>query len=402
MRIVDVCAFYSPQGGGVKTYIEQKLAIGPQLGHEIIILAPGDKAGIVERGPGARIVTLPSPRFPLDRKYWYFDDEPALHLALDLLQPDFVEVSSPWRSPSFVARWPGRMPRALVMHADPLSAYAYRWLEPLLSRERIDKGFDQFWTHLRELGESYDRVVCASSELAERLIEGGISNVMLHPMGVEDGLFSPARRDRNVRRRMLELCELPEDAHLLIGVGRLSAEKRWPLVIEAVTAASQHHPIGLIIIGEGGQQRRIMRAIAGNPHIRILKPERDRQSFATLLASTDALIHGCEAETYGLAPAEARASGVPVIVPDRGGAADHATDGAGLTYAATSAEAAAEAIARVIERPDALHPGQVPVETMRGHFIKLFADYVALSRSAEKITNHAYGFARATLTPKGR
>jgi alpha-1,6-mannosyltransferase len=25
MRIVDVCAFYSPQGGGVRTYIEQKL-----------------------------------------------------------------------------------------------------------------------------------------------------------------------------------------------------------------------------------------------------------------------------------------------------------------------------------------------------------------------------------------
>ncbi|MFM5886315.1 MAG: glycosyltransferase family 1 protein, partial [Novosphingobium sp.] len=80
MRIVDVCAFYSPQGGGVKTYIEQKLQLGPQLGHEIVILAPGDKAGVVERGPGARIVTLPSPRFPLDRKYWYFDDEAALHL----------------------------------------------------------------------------------------------------------------------------------------------------------------------------------------------------------------------------------------------------------------------------------------------------------------------------------
>lgn len=384
MRIVDVCAFYSPRGGGVKTYIEQKLAIGPTLGHEIVILAPGDKAGIVECGPGARIVTLPSPRFPLDRKYWYFDDEPALHLALDLLQPDFVEVSSPWRSPSFVARWPGKVPRALVMHADPLSAYAYRWLEPLISRERIDKGFEQFWTHLRELGDSYDRVVCASAELSARLVEGGVPHVALHPMGVEDGLFSPARRDPEVRRRLLELCELGEDAHLLIGVGRLSAEKRWPLVIEAVTAASQHHPIGLIIIGEGGQKRRIMRAIAGNPHIRILKPERDRQRFATLLASTDGLIHGCEAETFGLAPVEARASGVPVIVPDRGGAADHAADQAGLTYAAASAESAAAAIDRLIENPAELHPGQVPVQTMNGHFTKLFADYAALVRTAQQ------------------
>ena len=35
MRIVDVCAFYSPHGGGVKTYVEQKMAMGPQFGHDI-------------------------------------------------------------------------------------------------------------------------------------------------------------------------------------------------------------------------------------------------------------------------------------------------------------------------------------------------------------------------------
>ena len=51
MRIVDVCAFYTPHGGGVRTYVEQKLAVGPKLGHEIIILAPGDRDEVIERGP---------------------------------------------------------------------------------------------------------------------------------------------------------------------------------------------------------------------------------------------------------------------------------------------------------------------------------------------------------------
>jgi hypothetical protein len=36
----------------------------------------------------------------------------------------------PWRSASTIADWPGNAPRALIMHADPLSAYAYRWLDP--------------------------------------------------------------------------------------------------------------------------------------------------------------------------------------------------------------------------------------------------------------------------------
>ncbi|PKB19326.1 alpha-1,6-mannosyltransferase [Novosphingobium kunmingense] len=378
MRIVDVCAFYSPQGGGVKTYVEQKLRLGPELGHEIVILAPGDKREVIERGPGARIVTLPSPRFPLDRKYWYFDDEHALHAELDALAPDFVEASSPWRSPSFVARWPSSVPRALVMHADPLSAYAYRWFEPLFSRELIDRQFKTFWEHIRELGDRYDRVVCASRELQERLRDGGVANTVLHPMGVEEGLFSKERRDRQVRRHLLELCDLPEDATLLIGVGRLSAEKRWPLVVDAVMAASNRHPIGLVILGDGNKRSRIVKQLFGNPHIRLLTPERDRGRFATILASADALIHGGEAETFCLGAAEARASGIPVIVPDRGGAADHAADGAGLTYAAGSAESAAEAILRLIEGPPLPLDEVPPSETMRGHFAKLFADYAGL------------------------
>ena len=66
MKIVDVCAFYTPMGGGVKTYVERKLAAGPATGTEIVILAPGKDHGVQHHGPNARIVTLPAPRFPLD------------------------------------------------------------------------------------------------------------------------------------------------------------------------------------------------------------------------------------------------------------------------------------------------------------------------------------------------
>lgn len=376
MRIVDVCAFYTPHGGGVKTYVEQKLRLGPELGHEIVILAPADRYEVIERGPKARIVTIPSPRFPLDRNYWYFDDEDALHDALDSLAPDFVEASSPWRSPAMVARWPGKAARSLFMHADPLSAYAYRVLEPLFSRETIDRRFEPFWQHLRRMGREFDTVVCASGELRHRLEEGGVAKTALIPMGVEEGVFSPDKRDPALRRQLLELCDLPEDAGLLIGVGRLSAEKRWPMVIEAVTAAGHQRPFGLVILGGGGQERKILKSIGGNPHIRLLKPERNRARFAALLASADALVHGCEAETFCLSAAEARASGVPVIVPDRGGAADHADDGAGLRYAATEPEALAEAILTMAET--GWPRTSSPVQTMRGHFQQLFAHYESL------------------------
>ena len=376
MKIVDVCAFFTPHGGGVKTYVEQKLAIGPQLGHDITILAPGDAHAVIEKGPGARIITIPNPRLILDRKYWYFEGEAALHQALDELAPDFVEVSSPWRSASMVTRWSGTAPRALVMHADPMAAYAYRWLGPILPRETIDRRFEPFWKHLRAMGQSYDRIVCASGELQARLAQSGVANTTLHPMGIEAGVFSPSRRNPEVRRQLLELCNLPESAQLLIGIGRLSAEKRWPMIVDAVTAASQSMPIGLVILGAGNQKKRIERQIAGNPHIRLLAPERDRVTFATLVASADAMIHGCEAETFCMSAAEARASGVPLIVPDRGGAADHARGGAGITYRSCNALAAADATIRLLRDPPRGPFGGVA--TMQQHFERLFADYAVV------------------------
>ncbi|HET9629674.1 MAG TPA: glycosyltransferase [Novosphingobium sp.] len=384
MKIVDVCAFLSPHGGGVKTYIEQKLAIGPQLGHEIVIIAPGDHDEVIERGPGARLVMIASPRFPLDRKYWYFDDEPRLHAAISEQAPDMLEASSPWRSASMVGRWPGPAPRALIMHADPLSAYAYRWFGPLLSRDTIDRRFERFWEHLRDLGQAFDLVVCASRELRDRLAAGGVANTALHPMGIEAGTFGAERRSASVRRDLLELCELPETAHLLISIGRLAPEKRLPMVIDAVEAASHELPLGLVILGDGSQKRRIRSQIAGNPHIRLLSPERNRARFATLLASADALIHGCEAETFCMAAAEARASGIPVIVPDRGGAADHAGGGAGVCYEAGNPQGAAKAILDLFSGQVPLSAEAVPIVTTADHFARLFSDYERIVAKARE------------------
>ncbi len=373
MKLVDVSAFYTPHGGGVKTYVEQKMRLGPELGAEVVILAPGDRHEVIEHGPRARIVTIPSPRLPVDRNYWYFGDQAALHAALDDLKPDLVEVGSPWRSPSWVANWRGTVPRSLVMHADPMSAYAYRWLGPVLPRPAIDAVFAPFARHLRKLGATYDSVICANRELAERLAASGVVHTRFEPMGVEEGVFSPANRDPALRAALLAECGLPESAGLLLGVGRLAAEKRWPMVIEAVRLAARERPLGLVLLGAGGQERKIRKAIGTDPHIRLLEPVRDRDKFAAIAASADALVHGCEAETYCLAAAEARASGVPVLVPDRGGAADHAANGGGLTYRSADPRALAVAIGELAARD--WPRSHAPVPTMRDHFAHLFAHY---------------------------
>lgn len=387
MRIVDVCAFYTPAGGGVKTYVEQKLRAGERFGHEVIILAPGDSTGIVSTSSNGTVETLAGPRFPLDRRYGYFNDEAALHARLDELAPDVVEASSPWGSASMVARWKGAAPKALIMHADPLSAYAYRWFSPVASEAMIDRGFDWYWRHLRRLDERFQIIVSASQGLSSRLTAGGLHHVETIPMGVAPGIFSPGYRDLQLRERLLARCALGPDALLLLGVGRHAPEKRWPMVIEAVQAASFDRPIGLIIIGDGRQQARVVRAIDNNPHIHLMQPTSDRATLARLLASVDALAHGSEAETFGMVVAEALASGTPVIVPDQGGAADQCAPGLGEQYRARDAAAMAEAIRRFANHGRAHYEpatlaAALATRTEEDHFRALFGAYEEILASS--------------------
>ncbi len=389
MHIVDISALYSPTGGGIRTYTRRKLETVESLGHSMTVVVPGEADNTIEFGPGARLMSVKCPRFPLDRSYFFFESDKQIQGLLDTLSPDFIEASSPWGSASAVADWPGKAPRALIMHADPLTAWAYRWFENWFSRQSIDRGFDWFWRHLRRMDDRYDAIVSASTNLSERLIAGGLARVHTIPMGVEPGYFSPSLRDPTLRARMLALCDLPETATLVVGMGRFSPEKRWPMVIEGATAAGYRRPLGLLVLGDGHGRSTVIRAAGSNPHVKLLEPLDGRKEVAALLASSDLLLHGSSAETYGMAPAEARASGLPIVVPNDGAAVDHLIDGAGLAYAAGDAASLADALVAAIDQLPALRKQALDAATrvrpMDDHFIELFALYEAIAAGREDI-----------------
>jgi alpha-1,6-mannosyltransferase len=379
MRIVDVCAFYTPLGGGVRTYVEAKLRAAARFGHEMIIVAPGKAHQVVKRGPGGFLVTIPSPKLPVDPRYRYFNDERMLHSVLDAWRPDHVEASSPWSSATMVGRWQGAATRSLIMHADPLAAYAYRWLGGVATTNAIDRCFNWFWRHLRGLGRMFDAVICANSQLAGRLARGGVANTETIPMGVEAGVFSPTLRTPELRRAALAALGLDTDALLLVAVGRFSSEKRWDMVLRAAGECGRNLPVGLLLIGDGSRRQKLEMIAEQYRNLAVLPSVSDRGELASMLASADALVHGCESETFCLVAAEARASGIPLIVPDRGAAVDQLVQGAGTTYAAGRERSLERAIARFISRgPELQRAAAVRAShsrTMDEHFCDLFARY---------------------------
>ena len=61
-------------------------------------------------------------------------------------------------------------------------------------------------------------------------------------------------------------------------------------------------------------------AAAGN--VKLLGHVGDREKLARILASSDAMIHGSRAETFGLVASEGLAAGIPLILPSEGGCTD--------------------------------------------------------------------------------
>ena len=385
MKIADVSEFYSERGGGVCTYVQQKLAASARLGHETVIIAPGP-ADREEQRPGGKIVWVKAPVLIVDPRYHIFVGMKAALAVLDRERPDVVEGSSPWSGGWIAARWRGPAVKALFMHADPVAVYPQTLLGGLLGRARVDWMFGWFWSYLRRLNGHFDVTVVAGEWLATRFESFGMQGLRAVPMGVDRGIFHPGLRDEKLRRVMLSACGLDENARVLISVGRHHPEKRLNTLMEAAArAGTKDKPVGLYLVGDGITRRAVERKAAHlnskGAHIHVAGQITDRSHLAGLMASADGLLHGSASETFGIAVAEALCCGTPIIVPDAGGAADFAHSDVGEIYSTGNADDAAKAISRLLARDqETLHRAaaaraNAAIGDADAHFDRLFALY---------------------------
>jgi len=382
MRIVDVSESYSSHGGGVRTYVHAKLAAAHRHGHELVVLAPGTHDG-EEIVAGGRIRWVRAPRSPFDARYGLFVAADPVHRAIAEHEPDLVEGSSPWLGGSIAGRYRGPAKKALVFHTDPIAVWAETFLAGPLGIDRVDRLMRPAWARLARLAARFDATVVAGPWLSRRLADHGVGAPVVVPFGIDKARFRSARRDPALRQRLIAACGAPADASLLVAVGRLDPEKRIGTLLDAFARASARRPLALAIFGRGSMARLVARRARGLRGVHVAGWVGVPDQMARVLASADALVHGSAAETYGMAVAEAICAGVPVVVPDRGGAAALCGPGHGEQYRAGDAEGCAQAIERLLRRdPIALQAGcrtaARSIASIDDHFDGLFELYARM------------------------
>ncbi|HEY6460335.1 MAG TPA: glycosyltransferase, partial [Polyangiaceae bacterium] len=318
MKILDVSEFYSERGGGVRSHLTTRGHFLGRLGHEHVVIAAGPRdeqsavyASIEPDGAGVplRVVRIKGPALPYDPTYHLLGRLDKIRQQIRRERPDVLEAHSPYLGTLAVlaaGRSAARV-RTAFWHADHVGTYvaprAPRVAEALSGLPRV-------------LLAPFEATFVAGKAQAANLRAAGVRNVEHVPFGVDRAVFHPGARRDDVRAALLEGA-LPGSA-VLVGVGRFAFEKRWDVVLDAFARVRAARPAVLVLVGDGPERARLARRAL--PGVRFLGFEPDRAKLASLLASADLLVHGCPYETFGLGVAEAVASGLPVVVPDAGGA----------------------------------------------------------------------------------
>lgn len=335
VRIAQLANFVGPASGGMKTAIAALGQGYADRGHARLLIVPGPRDARLATDAGD-VVQLRAPRvgggYRLIVEPWRVVD------VLERFAPTSIEVND--KSTMLpVSRWARR-------RSVPSVLFSHERLDEMLSlRTGLEAGSKvSIGLYNKVLVRGFDAVVVTSSfaesEFASAAQAAGCP-VRRVPLGVDLDTFRPS--GRSVSSPTLRL----------VHVGRLSREKSPHLAV--ATAVALHRrgiPVRLDVYGTG-PHRDELEAIAADAPVTFHGHVASREGLAARISAADVSLSVCPSETFGLAVLEALACGTPVITAEMGGARELVDDGSGA-WAAPQPDALADAVLRVVSRPEAV------------------------------------------------
>ncbi|MBE2320095.1 glycosyltransferase [Solirubrobacter sp. CPCC 204708] len=285
-RVVDVALFYGERSGGIRTYLNAKVAYAQRTGafeHRLVV--PGTQRDV--SGPTC---ALPSVRVAPNNGYrWPLGIRPLADLLVEL-EPDFVLLHDPFWAPRAAvtaARSVGA--RVVMVHHGSLDLDVNAIPGPnRLYRPALGAWMRRAYGHV-------DAVMAACDPLGDT----GREATLPLRFGLDPAFFPSGGTERG--------------DHVLYA-GRLSREKGVFELLEAAARSSEPWPLWLM--GTGTAENAIAaraRKLGVADRVRMVGYESDREALARAYESARCVVMPGELETFGLVAFEAAASGASVV-----------------------------------------------------------------------------------------
>ena len=314
MKFCDLTQFYSPVSGGVRRYIEQKVAYlrAECPDDEHILIVPGAKT---ERTGDAksRVYTIESPLVSKTSRYRALL---KLHLVEEILErenPDLIESGDPYQV-AWKAIASGRalgIPAVGFYHSHFPEA-TIRSVSKFLGRIPTEIAQEISRRYIRALYNKFERTLVPSPALSDLLRSWGVENIASTDLGVDIETFVPEGRDDPALRRELGI---PADRTLLLYVGRLAPEKNVKTLFAAFEALHAREPgrFHLLAVGDGTRRADLERAREATGAVSWMPYCGNAKELARIYRAADIFVHPGILETFGLVTLEAQACGTPVV-----------------------------------------------------------------------------------------
>ena len=192
-------------------------------------------------------------------------------------------------------------------------------------------------------------VYAPSQAIAEELTTFGVESaaIRVYPRGVDTARFDPVKRNGFYKRWQ------DSGSFKLLYVGRVSREKDLDILTEAFKQALptlKGRDVRLVIVGDGPYRAEMEQELEGLPVIftGVLHGERLAEAYA----SADLFVFPSTTDTFGNVVLEAQASGLPIIVSDKGGPCENIAPGkTGIIVPGRDAGRLAQAMSELCSDP---------------------------------------------------
>jgi glycosyltransferase involved in cell wall biosynthesis len=316
---------------GVSWTIRQQLEQARSLGKRMTVVTCGQG----ESGPGIRtfepVGTFSLPEYPeLSMAYPPFLS--MLEYSLDL-DPEMILAATP--GPVGLAALGISRILQIPIHGTYHTAFP-QYVASLTGDAGLE---DMTRKYMSWFYKQMDVVYAPSQAIAEDLFALGVERaaIRVYPRGVDTVRFDPAKRNGFYK----QWCD-PGSMKLLY-VGRVSREKDLDILAEAFRRVHSALDCRLVVVGDGPYRREMETELAGLPvtFTGVLQGEALAQAYA----SADLFVFPSTTDTFGNVVLEAQASGLPIIVSDKGGPMEN-IDAAetGLVVPGRDATALADAV----------------------------------------------------------
>ncbi len=314
MKLCDLTQFYSPVSGGVRRYLEQKVAYlrraRPADRHILII--PGEKDSRLTDGPST-VYSLRSPLVSRTSRYRVLLQLGAIERILEEEKPDLIESGDPYQV-AWKAVISGRslgIPTVAFYHSHFPEAYL-RSVAKYFGKIGQQIAQDVAEKYIRALYNHFEKTFVPSPALARVLQSWGVENVALTDLGVDPGVFFPDDSQRAQTRAKLGVAA---ETCLLLYAGRLAAEKNVRTLFAAfeILHAAAPERFQLLVLGDG-TQRPLLKQVQDKTGRVLWHPYcSDPEELAAYYRAADLFVHPSVQETFGLVTLESQACGTPVV-----------------------------------------------------------------------------------------